>query len=105
MSVIGIDGIYDNEVTLSDAERSQHLYVIGKTGVGKSTLIENLIIQDIEAGRGVGFIDPHGQSARKLLNHIPPWRTDHTAYFDPSDYDHPVAFNPLQKSPEEYHHL
>jgi type IV secretory pathway VirB4 component len=56
---------------LSHADRRQHLYVIGKTGSGKTTLLRNLILQDIEAGEGVGLIDPHGDLAQDLLNHIP----------------------------------
>jgi DNA helicase HerA-like ATPase len=73
-------------------ERGQHVYVIGQTGTGKSTLLRNLILQDIEAGRGVGLIDPHGDLASEILEHIPPWRTEDVVYFNPLDND-PLAIN------------
>jgi Helicase HerA, central domain len=77
---------------LAIPQRRQHLYVVGQTGTGKSTLLRNLILQDIEAGRGVGLIDPHGDLAHDILDHIPSWRTDDVAYFDPSARD-PLAIN------------
>ena len=55
-------------------DRRQHVYCIGKTGTGKTTLLRNLILQDIYAGHGVGLIDPHGDLAHDLLDYIPPWR-------------------------------
>jgi hypothetical protein len=61
----------------------QHIYVIGKTGSGKTTLLRNMIIQHIALGYGVGLIDPHGDLAEELLNHIPRWRTDHLVLFQP----------------------
>src|ERR1700722_20413862 len=64
--------------------RRQHVYCVGKSGTGKTTLLRNLILQDIEHGRGVGVIDPHGDLARDLLDAIPPERTDHVVYFNPS---------------------
>src|SRR5216684_4473325 len=66
---------------LLPADRRYHTYIIGKTGSGKSTLLRNLILQDIEAGRGVGLIDPHGDLTQDVLEHIPSWRTDDVAYF------------------------
>ena len=62
---------------ISAVDARQHMYVIGKTGVGKTTLLQNMLVQRIERGEGVGLIDPHGDLAEELLNHIPPWRTDH----------------------------
>ena len=87
------------------ADRRHHLYAIGKTGTGKSTLLERLITQDIEAGEGVVFLDPHGDSALRLLDHIPPSRTDHVCYFDPADLAYPVGFNILSghDDPERRH--
>jgi hypothetical protein len=85
-------------------DRRHHLYLIGKTGMGKTTLLRNLIIQHIAAGHGVGIIDPHGDLADELLNHIPPWRADHLLYFNPGDRDFPVGLNLLANvSPDERH--
>jgi len=78
---------------LSRADRQQHLYCIGKSGTGKTTLLANLICQDLERGCGVGVIDPHGDLAEQLLNCIPPWRADHVVYFNPADSAFPVGFN------------
>jgi hypothetical protein len=77
-------------------DRTKHMYVIGKTGTGKSTFLENMLVQDIQNGHGVAFIDPHGGSAEKLLNYIPEWRINDVIYFDVSDTDFPIAFNPLE---------
>jgi hypothetical protein len=83
----------------------QHIYVIGKTGSGKTTLLRNMIIQHIALGHGVGLIDPHGDLAEELLNHIPRWRTDHLVYFNPSDLEFPVALNLLANVPPDERHL
>jgi len=90
---------------LRRADRRQHVYMIGKTGAGKTTLLRNLILQDIEAGEGVGIIDPHGDLAEELLDHIPPWRTDHVVYFNPADFDYPIGLNLLHAVPRERRHL
>lgn len=86
---------------LSRADRRQHLYIIGQTGVGKTTLLKNLILQDIADGRGVGVIDPHGDLAEELLNYIPPQRADDLVYFNPADLDRPIAFNLLEPVPPD----
>ena len=62
---------------ISPADQCHHIYIIGKTGSGKTTLLRNLLIQHIRLGHGVGLIDPHGDLAEELLNHIPPFRADH----------------------------
>ena len=90
---------------LSAESRRQHLYVIGKTGTGKTTLLRNLLIQDIEAGRGCGLIDPHGDLAEELLDHIPRRRTDDVVYLDPADLACPPAFNLLESVPPDARHL
>src|SRR3954471_22795859 len=72
-------------------DRRQHLYVIGQTGTGKTTFLRNLILQDIEAGEGVGVIDPHGDLALDLLDHIPRRRADDIVYFDPADDESTVG--------------
>lgn len=86
-------------------DRRHHLYTIGKSGAGKTTLLRNLILQDIEAGRGVGIIDPHGDLADDLLDHIPRHRIEEVAYFDPSDTDFPIGFNLLGQVAEDKRHL
>jgi len=75
--------------------RSQHLHIIGRTGTGKTTLIHNLLVQDIYLNNGVALLDPHGDLAHDILNAIPKSRTRHTIYFNPSDLKRPVGFNPL----------
>src|SRR5438445_1270246 len=87
------------------ADRRQHLYVLGKTGSGKTTLLRNLILQDIVDGEGVGVIDPHGDLAEELLDHIPSARTDDLVYFNPQDVDFPIGFNVFYNVPKERQHL
>jgi hypothetical protein len=83
-------------------DRRRHIYVIGKTGMGKSTLLENMIESDIRAGKGVALIDPHGDLVEAVLKYIPKERTNDVILFDPADKDHPVAFNMLAcKDPEQ----
>ncbi|GIW68428.1 MAG: hypothetical protein KatS3mg099_376 [Candidatus Parcubacteria bacterium] len=86
-------------------DRARHMYVIGKTGMGKSTLLENLAIQDIRRGAGVTFVDPHGASAERLLDYIPPERVRDVIYFAPFDLAHPIAFNVLEKVDPDKRHL
>ncbi|KKR88678.1 MAG: hypothetical protein A3G02_01065 [Candidatus Yanofskybacteria bacterium RIFCSPLOWO2_12_FULL_44_13b] len=86
-------------------DRRRHVYVIGSTGMGKSELMKNMAIQDIEAGRGVAFIDPHGDAAIDLLDFVPEERIKDVIYFQPNDLDFPIAFNVMEKVPFEYRHL
>lgn len=77
-------------------ERERHVYLIGSTGSGKSTMMEYAIMQDIKAGKGVAFIDPHGDSAQKILRNIPPDRMDDVVYFNPVDIKYPIGLNFLE---------
>ncbi|QQR61092.1 type IV secretion system DNA-binding domain-containing protein [Candidatus Uhrbacteria bacterium] len=77
-------------------DRRRHMYIIGKTGMGKTTLIESLILSDIIKGHGCCLIDPHGDTAEKLLDFIPPNRINDLIYFNPADTDFPVGFNILE---------
>lgn len=86
-------------------DRRRHMYVIGKTGMGKTTMLENMVIQDIRQGRGVCFIDPHGDSVQKILNYIPSSRINDVIYFNPADLNHPIAFNILEAVESKYKHL
>lgn len=90
---------------ISRADRRRHLYTIGQTGTGKSTLLFNLMLQDILAGRGLGFIDPHGQTAEDLLQCIPPSRAKHVVYFNPSDGEFPVGLNLVRSVSSERNFL
>jgi hypothetical protein len=86
-------------------DRTRHVYVIGKTGMGKSTLLENMAIQDIKNGNGLAFIDPHGQTAETLLDYIPEERKDDVLYFAPFDTSNPVSFNVMEDVGPERRHL
>lgn len=86
-------------------DRTRHMYIIGKTGMGKSTLLENMIIQDIANGEGVCVIDPHGSLAEKLLDYIPESRIRDTIYFAPFDSDHPMGLNVLEQVEASKRHL
>lgn len=79
-------------------DRRRHMYVIGKTGMGKTTLLENMILADIYAGHGCCYIDPHGDTAEKIIDYIPSWRINDVVYFNPADVEFPIAFNILEKS-------
>ncbi len=79
-------------------DRLRHMYVIGKSGTGKSTIFESMISQDIANGAGVGVLDPHGETIDKVLDRIPKNRVDDVIYFDPSDTEMPVALNLLEMS-------
>ena len=86
-------------------DRTRHVYVIGKTGMGKSTLLENMAVQDIRNGEGFAFIDPHGQTAETLLSYIPPERLKDVLYFAPHDMDYPVSFNVMEDVGADKRHL
>jgi hypothetical protein len=86
-------------------DRRRHVYILGKSGAGKTTLIENMILEDIYAGHGVGFVDPHGDSSEKILNYIPSHRINDVVYFNPSDMEWPVGFNILETVDETHKHL
>ncbi|MFA5830710.1 MAG: type IV secretion system DNA-binding domain-containing protein [Candidatus Paceibacterota bacterium] len=86
-------------------DRTRHVYVIGKTGMGKSTLLENMVVQDIQNGNGCAFIDPHGGTAELLLDYVPENRIKDVIYFAPFDTDYPVAFNIMEDVGKDKRHL
>ncbi|QQG37908.1 MAG: type IV secretion system DNA-binding domain-containing protein [Candidatus Kaiserbacteria bacterium] len=86
-------------------DRGKHIYVIGKTGMGKSTMLENMAIQDIQNGEGIAFIDPHGATAEKLLDFVPHDRVKDVVYFAPFDTDHPIGFNVMEDVGYDKRHL
>jgi hypothetical protein len=87
------------------SDRTRHMYVIGKTGMGKSTLLENLAIQDLQNGEGMAFIDPHGKTAELLLDYIPPERIKDVVYFAPFDTEYPISFNVMEEVGPDKRHL
>jgi len=95
----------ERPVYLGNDDRRRHTYVIGKTGTGKSQLLEEMIMQDIEAGKGVAVIDPHGDLMDGILSRIPPERAEDVIYFDPSDGDRPMGLNMLEAKTEEQKHF
>ncbi len=86
-------------------DRRRHMYFIGKTGMGKSTVLENMVIQDIQNGKGVCVVDPHGDLVEKVIDFIPPNRINDVVYFNPSDLSYPIAFNILEQVGIEQRHL
>lgn len=89
---------------IKDKDRLQHIYCIGKSGVGKSTLLKNMALSDIERGNGIGVIDPHGDVATELVKSVPHGRQSDLIYFDATKSE-PLAFNPLKGVHPKYHHL
>lgn len=86
-------------------DRTRHVYVIGKTGMGKSTLLENMAVQDIQSGEGLCFIDPHGKTADLLLKYVPENRIKDVVYFAPFDVEFPISFNVMEDVGYEKRHL
>jgi CxxC-x17-CxxC domain-containing protein len=90
---------------IKQADRRQHMYVIGKTGTGKTALLHNLVVQDIANGGGLSIIDPHGEFAEAVLEKIPKERVNDVIYFNPADPDHHIGFNILDLPDPKYKHL
>ncbi|NCU41279.1 MAG: hypothetical protein EOM19_00975 [Candidatus Moranbacteria bacterium] len=97
----------NREVTfgIKTDDRRRHMYIIGKTGMGKTNLLEHLAIQDIRNGHGIAYVDPHGDTSEKLIQMIPPERIQDVIYFNPSDQDFPISFNVMEKVDPAYRHL
>jgi type IV secretory pathway TraG/TraD family ATPase VirD4 len=87
---------------IKNEDRFSHIYLIGKTGTGKSTLIETMALQDLEHGNGFALIDPHGDLAERVAARIPPARQSDTIYFNPSDPAQPYGYNPLRQVRQEF---
>lgn len=93
--------VMGSDVLLDLEERRRHLYIVGQTGTGKSTLLLNLIRQDLIAGQGLALLDPHGDLAEAVLAHIPRHRTNDLVYLNPADAERPIGFNPLSQVPDD----
>lgn len=117
---INYDHDHENEITLfaetnfrnqrrrfgiKTDDRRKHIYIVGKTGMGKTVLQENMVMSDIMAGHGVCYIDPHGDTAEKILDYIPSNRINDVVYFNPADLDYPVGFNILETVKDSQKHL
>src|SRR6185369_10875762 len=87
------------------ADRRQHVYVIGKTGTGKSALLNNMIVQDVVNGEGLCVVDPHGELVEGIMERIPPARMKDVIYFNPADTDYHLGFNVLELPDPKYKHL
>ena len=92
------------DIYITDDDRRRHIYIIGQTGTGKSTLLGNMIVDDVKKGKGVAIIDPHGDLAENALSYVPQNRIDDVIYFDPGDIQRPLGLNMLEYNfnrPEE----
>ena len=92
------------DVYIGREDRMKHMYIIGKTGVGKSELLKQMILQDIKNGEGVGVVDPHGDLIEDILQMVPPERAEDVILFDPSDTSRPMGLNMLEADTEEERH-
>ena len=90
---------------IKNEDRSRHVYIIGKTGMGKSTVLENMAAQDIQNGEGMCFIDPHGSAIETLIDYIPEHRIKDVIYFAPFDSDYPISFNVMEDVGHDQRHL
>ena len=112
-SEISRDGLYlgrsayrgvSRPIYIDIDDRRRHMYIIGKTGTGKSEFLKDMVLQDIRAGKGVCFIDPH-DTVEKILEHIPPERAEDVIYFDPSDTQRPMGLNMIEAKTEDEKHF
>ncbi|MFC1651690.1 type IV secretory system conjugative DNA transfer family protein [Patescibacteria group bacterium] len=90
---------------IKDEDRTRHIYIIGKTGMGKTAMLGNMIISDIQRGKGVALVDPHGDLAERILDFVPKDRINDVVYFNPADQDYPIGFNILENVDPEFRGL
>ena len=91
-------------IFMGDDDRRRHMYIIGKTGVGKSEILKQMAMQDVKEGKGIAFIDPHGDAIEDILKMIPPERAEDVILFDPSDTERPMGLNMLEAQTEQEKH-
>ena len=113
-SEISTEGLYlgvssyrgvTRKVYISEDDRRRHMYIVGKTGTGKSELLKDMIMQDIHSGKGVCFMDPHGDAVKEIMEMIPPERADDVIYFNPGDTERPMGMNLLEAKTEDQKHF
>lgn len=92
-------------VSIGNEDRMRHIYIIGKTGTGKSELLKDMILQDVRDGKGLCFMDPHGDALQDILKLIPPERAEDVIYFNPSDTERPMGLNLLEANTEDQKHF
>lgn len=95
----------DRKIYIGDDDRRRHMYIIGKTGTGKSQLLEEMVLQDIKNGKGVAVIDPHGDLIEGVMERMGPERAEDVIYFDPSDTERPLGLNMLDAKTEDQKHF
>ncbi|TRZ49723.1 hypothetical protein D4S03_07830, partial [bacterium] len=86
----------ERNIYMGEEDRMRHMYIIGRTGTGKTELLKSMIIQDMRAGKGLCFLEPHGEGIEQLMELVPPERAEDVIFFDPSDKDRPIGFNLLE---------
>jgi len=103
ISLFGMTNYHNNfdKFGIKRKDRRRHLYVVGKSGSGKSKMLELLIKEDLEAGKGIGVLDPHGDLVDNCMKYVPEHRIKDVIYFDPSDLEFPISFNPMENVAEE----
>lgn len=95
----------EQPVRLTAEDRKRHVYLVGQTGTGKTTMLETMALEDMRAGRGLCVVDPHGDLFSDLLGKVPRDREDDVVLIDPTDHDHPVGINPLEHEDERQRHF
>jgi hypothetical protein len=95
----------EKQIYISEKDRQRHMYIVGKTGTGKSEFLKDMILQDIRAGKGMAVIDPHGELVEDLLLMMPPNRAEEVIYFNPSYTDRPLGLNMMEAETEDQMHF
>lgn len=95
----------ERNIYMSDEDRMKHTYIIGRTGTGKTELLKSMILQDMRAGKGLCFLEPHGDGIEELLQMVPPERAEDVILFDPTDAERPLGFNLLEVENEDEMHF
>ncbi len=93
------------EIFIAEKDRQRHMYIVGKTGTGKSEFLKDMILQDIRSGKGLAVIDPHGELVEDILEMLPANRAEDVIYFNPSDTDYPMGLNMMEAETEEQMHF